>query len=239
VWLSWFSQVSQWHRWLLRHWLLLACIVLGGYVLLPFLAPVFMALGWTAPAQAVYGFFSTQCHLMAQRSFFLFGNQLTYGLDQLPVALTGQFSHDMLVLRDFIGNEDLGWKVAQCTRSVFLFGTVWVSAIAFRLLRQRHRIRFVPLGLAIALMLPMVLDGTTHLMSELTGGLAAGFRYDNAWLARLTAYRLPDSFYQGDAWGSFNFWARLISAVLFGLAVAWLAFPSLDRTFRRAVSQRR
>ena len=58
-------------------------------------------------------------------------------------------------------------------------------------------------------------------------------RQSNAWLALLTGNLLPPAFYAGDAWGSFNSVARLVTGLLavFGL-IFWL-LPLLDRTLRR------
>ena len=70
----------------------------------------------------------------------------------------------------------------------------------------------------------MVIDGSTHAVSDLAG-IGWGFRDSNRWLAVLTNYSLPMEFYAGDALGSFNSWARLISGLLAGLGIVWLAFP--------------
>ena len=80
------------------------------------------------------------------------------------------------------------------------------------------------------LLLPMAVDGTTHLVSDLSG-FGQGFRDTNAWLAALTNHALPAVFYAGDAWGSFNAWMRLITGLLFGLGIVWFGFPYLDETF--------
>ncbi len=77
-------------------------------------------------------------------------------------------------------------------------------------------------------MLPMAIDGTSHLISDLPG-VEQGFRSTNAWLAALTGNTLPAWFYVGDALGSFNSWMRLISGVLFGLGAVWFLFPILER----------
>jgi hypothetical protein len=39
--------------------------------------------------------------------------------------------------------------------------------------------------------------------------------------------------YAGDALGSFNSWARLITGVLAGLGLAWFAFPHVERSFAK------
>ncbi len=81
--------------------------------------------------------------------------------------------------------------------------------------------------------IPMLVDGLTHMASDLGGSVVDGFRYSNAWLAGLTGNALRWSFYVGNGMGSFNFWMRLITGLLFGLAVVWLAYPLLELPFRQ------
>src|SRR5258706_6826235 len=188
---------------LLDHWVLIFVVCFGVLLLLPFLAPVFMHAGWDGPAQLIYAIYSTQCHQMAQRSFFLFGPQPMYNIAQLPVPSTGNGATDMLALRAFIGNADLGWKVAWSDRMVYMYGGVWLTAAVFGFLRHRRTIRPLNLWRFALLLLPMVVDGGTHWGGGVMGGMAGGFRYDNTWLARLTGNILPTWFYVGDALGSF------------------------------------
>jgi uncharacterized membrane protein len=207
-----------------RLWFPAVALLLGFYVGLPWLAPVFMRLGWSEPARVVYAFYSTQCHQMAQRSYFLFGPKTMYSTAELG-TLAGVGS-DPLALRGFIGSAQLGWKVAWSDRMVSMYTSVLVFGLGARLLRRR----LAPLPIwAFALMaLPMAVDGGTHLLSDLAG-LGQGFRDQNVWLAALTGSLLPSSFYAGDALGSFNSWMRLLTGTLFGLGVVWTVFPHLER----------
>lgn len=90
----------------------------------------------------------------------------------------------------------------------------------------------IPLWLFVLLLMPMAIDGITHLFSDLNG-LTGGFRYDNQWLAKLTNNSFPTSFYRGDAFGSFNSWMRWISGITFGLGIVGLVVPFIDREFHR------
>ncbi len=216
--------------WCLDHWVVVFALLFGVVNLLPFLAPVFMQLGWTAPARLIYALYGPMCHQMAQRSFFLFGAQPMYNISALPMTLPGEKLADMEALRAFIGNADLGWKVAWSDRMVYMYGSLWLSGIFYGVLRHRHPIKPLSLVSFILLLLPMVIDGGTHLISDMTGGLTDGFRYDNQWLADLTRHALPDGFYVGDTLGSFNAWMRLISGLAFGFAVARLTFPYINRS---------
>jgi uncharacterized membrane protein len=212
-------------RWLGRHWAALIVAVVGLYALLPWLAPLFMRLGWTQAGETVYLFYSTQCHQLPQRSFFLFGRALMYPLPEIQAAF--QQSSDPLVLRQFLGNTEMGWKVAWSDRMVAMYTGIPIWAAVFW--AAGRRVRRLPWWAFGLLLLPLALDGVTHMLSDLTGGIGGGFRDSNAWLADLTGHTLPASFYAGDALGSFNSLLRLISGVLFSLGVVWLAAPYLRR----------
>jgi hypothetical protein len=60
-------------------------------------------------------------------------------------------------------------------------------------------------------MLPILLDGSTHLIDDLLDhGLRGG----------------------GDAIGTLNFWLRMITGALFAIAVLIALYPRLDRDLR-------
>jgi uncharacterized membrane protein len=225
--------------WCLDHWVLIFSILFGVANVLPFVAPVLMHIGWTGPGRLIYVLYSPMCHQMAQRSFFLFGQQPMYNLADLPLSLTGTTATDMLALRSFLGSPALGWKVAWSDRMVYMYGAALLAGIAFAVLRHRRPVR--PLGLLpFALLLaPITIDGATHMLSDINSGLVAGFRYHNQWLSDLTGNILPAGFYAGDAFGSFNSWMRLISGLTFGFGCVWLAFPYIDRAIAETVAKLR
>jgi uncharacterized membrane protein len=110
---------------------------------------------------------------------------------------------------------------------VSFYTSVWFFALLWYPLRRKAR----PLKwwAFILLLLPMVLDGGTHMFSDLAG-IGRGFRDTNEWLAVLTNHALSATFYAGDALGSFNSLMRLITGPLAGFAIVWLAFPYLYQT---------
>jgi uncharacterized membrane protein len=112
---------------------------------------------------------------------------------------------------------------------VTMYAATFVFGLLFALVRQR--LRPIPVWLFILLLLPMALDGGTHFVSDLSG-VGQGFRETNAWLAELTGNRLPASFYDGDALGSFNSWLRLLTGGLFGLGLVGFLYPRLEAVFR-------
>src|SRR5271157_2934920 len=79
-------EANRWAYGLCRHWLLIVNLLLGLYVGLPWLAPVFMKLGWTLAGQVIYQIYSTQCHQLPERSFFMFGAHPMYSLAQVQAA---------------------------------------------------------------------------------------------------------------------------------------------------------
>lgn len=211
-----------------RHWLSILLLAVAVFVGLPWLAPVFMALGWTRPAELIYLIYSTQCHQLPQRSFFLFGERLMYSLAEVQ-AVWGE-SVNPVSLRAFIGNSATGWKVAWSDRMVYMYTAVILWGVAF-FRPLRRRLRPLPLWGLLLLFMPMILDGGTHLLSDAISPLGIGFRETNRWLAVLTNHSFAATFYAGDALGSFNAWLRLISGVLFALGVVWFLFPRLERSF--------
>lgn len=214
--------------WLSNHWLRVFNTGFGLFVLLPWLAPLFMKLGAIGIGNAIYSGYQFVCHQLPERSFFLFGAQPMYSLSQVSAVWP---TDNLDVLRQFVGNADFGWKVAYSDRMVAMYTAFWLSAIAFAFLRRR--VAPLPIWAYGLLILPMALDGGTHLISDVLAGpnFGQGFRDTNLWLAQLTNQAFPASFYAGDAFGSFNSWLRLITGALFGLASVWLAFPYADATF--------
>ncbi len=111
---------------------------------------------------------------------------------------------------------------------VSMFSSLWLLGLAWYPLRKR--IARLPWWGLVLFLLSMVIDGGSHIISDLEG-FGGGFRDSNAWLAVLTNNIFPASFYAGDALGSFNSIMRLLTGVLFGVGTVWYAFPFLDDAF--------
>lgn len=213
------------HR-LSEYWFPIMIALLLLWVGLPWLAPVSMKLGWQGPAETIYSLYSFQCHQLPQRSFFLFGEKSMYSLAEIKAVWPS--GSDPLALRQFIGNETMGYKVAWSDRMVAAYGGIPLAALAWWPLRRRLR----PFSIAgmILLTLPMVVDASTHMLSDMAG-LGQGFRYSNEWLAALIGHSLPASFYKGNALGSFNSWLRLLTGTLFAVGLTFFALPHLGATY--------
>ena len=210
--------------WIARHWLAWFTALTGMWVTLPWLAPMLMHAGATWPAYLIYLLYSPQCHQLPQRSYFLFGDRLMVPLADI-LSVTGP--SDPLELRWFVGAPDLGWKVAWSDRMVSLYTPLFLGAATYAICGRCWR----PLRWRWALLLPylpLLIDGLSHLVDDT---FRLGIRADNAWLAAVTGNLFTQAFYTGDALGSFNWWARLLTGLLASAAFVRQVYPLLDRGF--------
>ncbi|NOK59646.1 MAG: DUF2085 domain-containing protein [Chloroflexi bacterium AL-W] len=104
-----------------------------------------------------------------------------------------------------------GYQVAFCHRDVAIYTTLFAGGLWFRLVRDWLK----PLSwrVGVVLILPMVLDGGSHLLEDL---LQIGLRNNNHSV------------------GSLNFWLRMVTGMLFAVAMICLVYPRVDRDLRMA-----
>lgn len=126
------------------------------YVGLPSLAPILMRTSWAPVGRFLYTAFSPLCHQLPERSFFLFGRQVAYSYEELATLLGGD------VPRRFIGNAEIGYKIAICQRDLAIYSAMFVAGLAFSAVRQRLK----PLSFKIFLvfLMPLAVDGTGQLL---------------------------------------------------------------------------
>jgi uncharacterized membrane protein len=105
-----------------------------------------------------------------------------------------------------------GHQVAFCHRCTAIYTGLVVVGALFALVRRWAPP--APLWLGGALLLPMLLDGGTHLIDDLLG----------------TALRSG-----GDAIGTLNFWLRIGTGALLALAMLITVYPRLERDLRPKV----
>lgn len=209
--------------WITQSWMLLFSLVFGLYIFLPFLPPVFMQIGWETGGHPIYSLYSFLCHQLPQRSLFLFGPKLMYSLGEIQTAW--QDTINPVILRQFIGNSQMGWKVAWSDRMISMYTSILIFAWLWYPFRKR--IMLLPWWGLVLFLIPMGIDGTTHMVSDFWG-IGQGFRDSNSWLVVLTNHAFSNNFYTGDELGSFNSWMRWITGILFGLGIVWFGFPHLD-----------
>jgi len=213
-------------QWLSTHWFGIFLAAYGAWVFAPFLAPLFMNIGWDAAGKAIYFIYSFFCHQLPERSFFLFGKKTMYSISEIQAAW--QITLNPMILRQFIGNESLGWKIAWSDRMISFYTSIWLFAVAWFPFRRKVK----PLSWwgFVLMLIPLAVDGGTHAISDLAG-IGQGFRDTNQWLAMLTHSSYPASFYVGDALGSFNSLMRFMTGILAGLGIGWLVFPHVEASF--------
>ena len=192
-----------------QHWLLLVVFALAIFDGLPFLAPVLVHYGVTGPADAIYRVYSLTCHQLAYRSFFFFGAQPFYTTEQLQSALNvTNPASDPLYWRDFLGNTQLGFKMAWCERDAAIYTTMLIGSIVFGLVRTRLK----PLNWRVYLLflVPMAIDGLWQLFTS----------------PLVILPFLPT--HESDAL------LRGITGALFGLGSVWLIYPYVQVAMRDA-----
>jgi uncharacterized membrane protein len=219
------------NRWFEQHWLLAFNTGWGFFVTLPWLAPIFMALGWTVPGRVVYFIYNFFCHQLPERSWFLFGSKFSYTQAEIAAAwgrTLPEISNE-LVRRQFIGTAELGWKVAWSDRMVSMYTSIFIFGLIYAILRERgFKLPAMPWWLFFLFIVPMALDGTTHLINDV---LRLQFRQTNEWAVVITGGIFSPEFYIDDLFGSLNSVLRLITGVLFGFGVVGFLWPIMESEF--------
>lgn len=195
-----------------RHWLAGLNLLVLLYVGLPFLAPTLMETGAEQPARWIYRAYSPLCHQLAFRSWFLFGDQPAYPRELAGTQLEpfGQVSgiseSDLYAARAFVGNPEMGYKVALCERDVAIYGGILLAGLAFAFVRGRLK----PLPIALWVIFgigPIALDGFSQLFSGIP-------------LAPFTWFPVRES----------TPFLRTLTGGLFGVMNVWMAYPYVEET---------
>ncbi len=150
-----------------RHWLAILNSLLGLFVTLPWLAPLFMALGWQGAGGLLNRIYAGFCHQLPERSYFIFGYQVAH-------------CHRCVF---FYGG-------------IFVAGLLYARARP-RLLHNDGRglINYTALAIptAVLLCLPMLVDTVTHIVGLRNGGWGGDQLGSLNWWLRL-ATGLPAAF---------------------------------------------
>ncbi len=196
-----------------RHWLAIFNLVVLVFVGLPFLAPALMKAGAPGPARLIYGAYAPLCHQLAFRSWFLFGEQAVYPreLAGLPVVSYGQATgldeNDYLSAKRFVGNEQVGFKVAFCQRDIAIYAGILGAGLVFGLVRRRLKPPSI-LVWALVGILPLALDGFSQLLSVFP------------WFPLPPRESTP--------------LLRTLTGLLFGISCVWLAYPNAEEAMAEA-----
>lgn len=223
-------RLQQFVLWFSKHWLLVFngffALYLGGAYLTPWL----MQAGFESVAKVLYTLYGFTCHQLPQRSYFFGGEAHAFFASyDLPTLIAhGADATNELTLREFIGDPQLGYKAAIAHRLTGMYSGVLTAGLLYALVRKVRQVRPLPIWLLFFFLIPMAIDGTSHLINDITGW---GFRDTNAWAVALTGGAFPPSFYVGSGVGTLNWLLRTITGFLFGFGVIWFAYPLLELGF--------
>ena len=84
---------------------------------------------------------------------------------------------NLFLFRSFIGNPDIGYKVALCERDIAIYGSVFLAGLIFAFIRQQGKVRAPSLKIYVLFLIPIAVDGLTQLI---------GWRESNWWLRSVT-----------------------------------------------------
>jgi uncharacterized membrane protein/glutaredoxin len=216
------SRSDRIYYWISKHYLAVLNLLMFLYVGLPFAAPTLMKLGAMIPARVIYTMYSPLCHQFGFRSFFLFGEQPYYPLQEAGVAgvktfsqITGYvdlgnpYSVSRLYAREYIGNPTVGYKVAFCERDVAIYAAILLFGLLYSLAGRRfpplHWMLWGLIGIV-----PIAIDGFWQLFSE----------FNWPWLMAYMPYHESTPF------------QRVLTGFLFGFATAWFAYPSIEESMK-------
>lgn len=190
--------------------MLVILIFLFVFTLIPVAAPVLMHQGIEDPAKVIYWVYSHLCHQFAYRSWFLFGEQTFYPLEE--AGMDGRLSYeavfhegnlDIEVSRSVIGNSHLGYKMAICQRDLAMYASLFIFGVIF--LIEGRSIKRIPLWSWLLMgVFPLGLDGIFQLLSGFSEFIKIGWVWESTPLLRT-------------ATGGF-----------FGFFTGWYLFPSIE-----------
>lgn len=109
--------------------------------------------------------------------------------------------------REFLGDEQMGYKTALCARDVASYAMLWVGMVIYSIPVVRKRLRPAPIFLYVLLGLgPIGIDGLSQLL---------GYPPFNLWQPRETEPIF-----------------RVVTGGFFGLMNAWLGLPYIEASFQ-------
>jgi uncharacterized membrane protein len=200
--------------WFSRHYVGVLNILVIIYLGLPVLAPVLLRAGFEAPARLIYRGYGLVCHQLSFRSFFIFGEQLVYPREAAHVDDLLSYSQatglgeestvaDLYQARDYVGNPEVGYKIALCQRDMAIYLGILMFGLIFAI--SGRRLPALPWYLWLLLgIVPVGLDGLSQLLSQPPMDFLP-YRESTPFLRSLTGF-------------------------LFGFSTAWFGYPIVEET---------
>lgn len=129
------SRMDRMARWVGKHWLKMALVIVSVFVLLPWLAPVFASLGWWDLATPIYTGYALTCHQLPERAGNILGYQVAFCYRN--TAIYGGF---------------------------IVFGALYGLGRDRKISRLQWLQKPLPWWLFVPMLLPMAADGLTHML---------------------------------------------------------------------------
>jgi uncharacterized membrane protein len=124
-------------------------------------------------------------------------------LEPQSQADAANFARVQLAAGAFLGNDQMGFKLAVCERDISIYLGLLFAAVIYSVPRVRRRLRPLPIWMYLIIGLgPIGLDGFSQLL---------GYPPFNLWPARETTPLF-----------------RALTGLIFGLATAWLGYPNIE-----------
>ncbi|MDQ6693772.1 MAG: DUF2085 domain-containing protein [Chloroflexota bacterium] len=128
----------------------------------------------------------------------------------------------------------LGYQVAFCWRNTAIYGGIFLFGLLYGLARDRNVrglrwLRRPPrLWVSFLLVLPMGIDGITHMLGlrDMSENVPMDMWYGSLFTGG------------GSQVFSVNWWLRIVTGLLAALALVWFAFPRLQRGMDEAEEMR-
>lgn len=240
-----------------RNWAKFVVAGLFIYVALPFIAPTMMAVGATGAGNALYTIYSPMCHQFAFRSFFLYGDQLTYPRevvegksDQKSFDEQAAQSETFVELFEKARRNELRREGHVAEGIAYEFQgpedlQTWTAALQISARQFRGDEK---MGYKVA-----ICERDISIYGAMTvGGIGFLFVRKRLRPVPLALYALLglgpiglDGFSQLLSYAPFEFWPvretlpefRVLTGALFGLMNVWLAFPYLERSFQKSADE--
>jgi uncharacterized membrane protein len=208
------TRSDSFNLWISRHYMLMFNLTVFVYLGLAILAPTLMKIGAPKAATLLYKGYGLVCHQLAYRSFFLFGEQPYYPREAAGLSGVMTFSEAtgleegndaqaIFAARNYVGDEQIGYKIALCQRDIAIYGGILIFGMLFSL--SGLRLKSIPwyVWLLVAIV-PIGLDGFSQLLSQPPLGFLP-FRESTPFL-------------------------RVLTGFLFGFATAWFGYPMVEES---------
>jgi uncharacterized membrane protein len=167
----------------------------------------------------IYKIYGGMCHQLSYRSWFLFGEQAVYPREVAGIEgyitffqATGLDENGIIAARNFVGNAQIGYKMALCQRDIAIYGAMFVFGVLFSLTGRKWKSLPIWAWLLFGIV-PIAVDGFSQLIGQWLSMEALSFLqpFLGWWPIRESSPFL-----------------RTLTGFLFGFMTAWFGYPLIE-----------